>query len=199
MAVAHTSGVGKTCLVLRYTSDQFSSTFITTIGIDYKTKKLKYKNQNIGMQVWDTAGQERFRSITGSYTRGAHGLVLVYDITDLKSFENVHVWITTIVDNAEKEAGRNILKILVGNKSDLKSERVVSTEDGKKLASEFGMEFIEASAKDGTNVSTAFETMGRMIVDVLEEKEQKSSSSSSSRKGVGVNVNKSSSSSSGCC
>ena len=94
----HTPGVGKTCLVLRYTSDQFSSSFITTIGIDYKTKKLVYKNQNIAMQVWDTAGQERFRSITGSYIRGAHGIVLVYDVTDLKSFDNIHVWLTTIVE-----------------------------------------------------------------------------------------------------
>ena len=93
-----TPGVGKTCLVLRYTSDQFSSSFITTIGIDYKTKKLVYKNQNIAMQVWDTAGQERFRSITGSYIRGAHGIVLVYDVTDLKSFDNIHVWLTTIVE-----------------------------------------------------------------------------------------------------
>ena len=92
------AGVGKTCLVLRYTKDQFSSSFITTIGIDYKTKKLVYKNQNIAMQVWDTAGQERFRSITGSYIRGAHGIVLVYDITDAKSFDSIHGWLTTIVE-----------------------------------------------------------------------------------------------------
>ena len=88
--------MGKTCLLLRYGQDQFSPTFITTIGIDFKVKYVNIDGKKIKLQIWDTAGQERFRTITTSYFKGAQGILLVYDITDRESFENVDTWITEI-------------------------------------------------------------------------------------------------------
>merc|ERR1712072_230852 len=87
------SGVGKTCLLLRYANDTFSPTFITTIGIDFKIKTIELDGKVIKLQIWDTAGQERFRTITSSYYRGAHGIIVVYDVTDQESFNNVKTWL----------------------------------------------------------------------------------------------------------
>lgn len=164
--------------MLRYTSDQYSSTFITTIGIDYKKQTLAYKGQKIGMQIWDTAGQERFRSITGSYIRGAQGIMLVYDVTDENTFNNVHVWLHTI----KQQESNEMVKLLVGNKCDLESARVVSVESGREIAKKFGMSFMEASAKEGTNVRTAYETIAHKIVDSIVENESKRAKESGNSK-----------------
>ena len=108
------SGVGKTCLLLRYANDSFSPTFITTIGIDFKIKTVPIDNHVVKLQIWDTAGQERFRTITTSYFRGAQGILLVYDVTDRGSFENISNWVGQI----EQHADINVTKVLVGNKCD---------------------------------------------------------------------------------
>lgn len=162
------SGVGKTCLLLRYTNDSFSPTFITTIGIDFKVKTVKVEDKTVKLQVWDTAGQERFRTITTSYFRGAQGIVLVYDVTDRSSFENVKTWMGQI----QQYADLNVNKVLVANKCDTDAtdspqKRVVSTEEGKKLAKEFGLELFEASAKTNLNVSEAFTTISKQVVKRL--------------------------------
>lgn len=101
------SGVGKTCLLLRYAKDSFAPTYITTIGIDFKIKDLTVKlksgeEKNVKMQIWDTAGQERFRTITTSYFRGAQGILLVYDVTDRKSFDSIRNWVTQLENHADK-------------------------------------------------------------------------------------------------
>lgn len=192
------SGVGKTCLVLRWTNDQFMSTFITTIGIDYKTKALNYKGQKIGMAVWDTAGQERFRSITSSYIRGAHGIILVYDVTDENSFNNIHVWLTTIMNNTDED----MIKVLIANKCDMERDRKVTREQGEMIAKEFNMTFLEASAKSGKNVHKAFETMGHLVVDSLEAGENSNSSKTSNASAGKVNIGSkvdAPGSKSGCC
>lgn len=157
------SGVGKTCLLLRYANDSFSPTFITTIGIDFKIKNIDIDGKRVKLQIWDTAGQERFRTITTSYFRGAQGIVLVYDVTDRRSFESIRNWISQIQQHADV----HVNKILVGNKCDMVDEKVVSTEEGKKLAKEFGMEFWEASAKNDTNVEQSFITIARSVKDRL--------------------------------
>jgi len=158
------SGVGKSCLLLRYSDDSFTSSFITTIGIDFKIKSILIDESKVKLQIWDTAGQERFRTITTAYYRGAMGILLVYDVADETSFGNVRNWMRQIDQNAAE----NVNRILIGNKCDVDAaERKVSFEQGKALADEFGIKFFETSAKLNTNVDTAFMSISKDIVERL--------------------------------
>jgi Ras-related protein Rab-8A len=115
------TGVGKSCLLLRYSDDSFTSSFITTIGIDFKIKSIMCGDAKVKLQIWDTAGQERFRTITTAYYRGAMGILLVYDVADESSFNNVRNWMRQIDQNAAE----NVNRVLIGNKCDVDaSERV---------------------------------------------------------------------------
>lgn len=116
------SGVGKSCLLLRYSDDSFTSSFITTIGIDFKIKSIMCGDSKVKLQIWDTAGQERFRTITTAYYRGAMGILLVYDVSDEQSFTNVRNWMRQIDQNAAE----NVTRILIGNKCDVDSSDRVS-------------------------------------------------------------------------
>jgi len=162
------SGVGKTWLLLRWAgvSGQLSkySSSMPTIGIDFKMKTVVVNKKRMKIQVWDTAGQERFRTITTSYYRHSHGILLVYDITDEISFENIRSWITQI--NAHADPDTNVL--IIGNKRDLEKQRVVSYEQGFQLAKEFNLPFVETSAIDGTNVDEAFMKLITSVHDRLE-------------------------------
>jgi len=113
----------------------------------------------VKLQIWDTAGQERFRTITSSYYRGAHGIIVVYDVTDAESFNNVRQWLHEI----DRYASDKVNKLLVGNKCDLTEKRVISYQQGKELADSLGLEFLETSAKNSTNVENAFVTMASQI------------------------------------
>jgi len=136
------SGVGKSCLLLRFSDDSFTTSFITTIGIDFKIRTIELDGKRIKLQIWDTAGQERFRTITTAYYRGAMGILLVYDVTDESSFNNIRNWIR----NIEQHASDNVNKILVGNKADMdESKRAVPTARGQALADEFGIKFFETN------------------------------------------------------
>merc|ERR1711871_1321965 len=108
------SGVGKSCLLCRYSEGVFNNNFITTIGIDFKIRTIELDGQKIKLQIWDTAGQERFRTITQAYYRGAMGILLVYDVTDKDSFSNIRVWMR----NIEQHANEQVVKILLGNECD---------------------------------------------------------------------------------
>ena len=157
------SGVGKTCLLLRYANDSFSPTFITTIGIDFKIKNVDIEGTRIKLQIWDTAGQERFRTITTSYFRGAQGILLVYDVTDRRSFESIRNWISQINQHADV----HVNKILVGNKCDMIDEKVVSTQEAQALAQEFNMPFFECSAKNDVRVEDSFVHIAKAVKDRL--------------------------------
>jgi Ras-related protein Rab-8A len=157
------SGVGKTCLLLRYANESFSPTFITTIGIDFKIKNIQVDNKRIKLQIWDTAGQERFRTITTSYFRGAQGILLVYDVTDRHSFIAIKTWSQQIKLHADSEVN----KILLGNKCDQKEHRQVSYEEGESLAKSQNMKFFETSAKTDINVEEAFLSIARDVKDRL--------------------------------
>ncbi|KAH8961672.1 hypothetical protein BDL97_05G061200 [Sphagnum fallax] len=160
------SGVGKSCLLLRFSDDTFTTSFITTIGIDFKIRIIELDNRLIKLQIWDTAGQERFRTITTAYYRGAMGILLVYDVTDESSFNNIRNWIR----NIELHASDNVNKILVGNKADMdESKRAVPTAKGQALADEFGIKFFETSAKTNLNVENVFFTIARDIKNRVAE------------------------------
>lgn len=117
------SGVGKTCILFRFSEDAFNTTFISTIGIDFKIRTIELDGKKIKLQIWDTAGQERFRTITTAYYRGAMGIMLVYDITQEKSFENIKNWIRNIEENASAD----VEKMLLGNKCELNEKRQVGS------------------------------------------------------------------------
>ena len=158
------SSVGKTCFLLRYCDKSFHDVHLSTIGLDYRLKTITLKNnKNIKLQIWDTAGQDRFRAITKNYYKSANGVLLIYDISNLQTYENVKNWISQI----REEANPNVIIYLVGNKIDLpKEKRVVNIEDGEKIAEEFEIKFKEASAKSGTNVNEIFEE----LVEQIDEK-----------------------------
>mmetsp|Transcript_73826 Transcript_73826/g.102541 ORF Transcript_73826/g.102541 Transcript_73826/m.102541 type:complete len:144 (+) Transcript_73826:30-461(+) len=130
MLLIGNSGVGKSCLLLRYAENSFNENFFNTIGVDFKLKTIRLEDQTIKLQIWDTAGQERFRTLTASYYRGAQGIIIVYDVTDRETFENVRTWINEI----EKYSQANVCKILVGNKCDMEDKRQVTKEEGEELA-----------------------------------------------------------------
>ncbi|KAF7261022.1 hypothetical protein EG68_01670 [Paragonimus skrjabini miyazakii] len=154
------SGVGKTCLLFRYVEDTFSSSFISTIGIDFKIKTIELDGKKIKLQIWDTAGQERFQTITASYYRGAMGIMLVYDVTSRKTFDNINRW----MGNIQSLASHDVEKLVVANKCDMDSQRVIFREEALKMCNEFGVSFLETSAKTGENVDKAFETLTLAIL-----------------------------------
>ena len=151
------STVGKTCFLLRYCDNDFQESHLFTIGLDYRLKTMTLNNgKKIKLQIWDTAGQDKYRAITKNYYKGAHGIILIYDVTNYQTYENVKNWITQIKD----EASQNVVIYLAGNKIDVKEEnRAVKTENGQKIAEEFNLKFYETSAKNGTNVNIIFENL----------------------------------------
>ena len=148
--------VGKTCFLTKYTDKTFQEVHMSTIGLDYRLKTMVLKNgKNIKLQIWDTAGQDRFRAITKNYYKGAHGIILIYDVTSLQTYENVKTWINQI----REDAPANVVIYIAGNKIDMEEERKVKTEEGKKLADEFGLPFYETSAKNDININETFEDL----------------------------------------
>ncbi|XP_074827600.1 ras-related protein Rab-37 isoform X1 [Natator depressus] len=185
------SGVGKTCFLLQFKDGAFlSGTFIATVGIDFRpsnelqlrcderfhlvpvlprlvhqalsvmqNKVVAVDGVKVKLQIWDTAGQERFRSMTHAYYRDAQALLLFYDITSKMSFDNVRAWLTQIHEYAQKD----VVIMLLGNKADVSSERVIRIEDGESLAREYGVPFMETSAKTGMNVELAFRAIAKEL------------------------------------
>ena len=137
------SGVGKTCILFRFSDDAFNTTFISTIGIDFKIKTIELRGKKIKLQIWDTAGQERFHTITTSYYRGALGIMLVYDITNSQSFNNIAEWLRKIQEHDSED----VEKMILGNKCDMEDKRVISKERGEMFAKENGIRFLETSAQ----------------------------------------------------
>ncbi|CAC5360904.1 ras-related protein Rab-26-like isoform X2 [Mytilus californianus] len=147
------SGVGKTCLLVRFKDGAFlSGSFISTVGIDFRNKVVDVEGTKVKLQIWDTAGQERFRSITRAYYRDANALLLLYDVTNKASFDNIRAWLGEINEYAQED----VVIMLLGNKADMAGERMIRTEDGEKLAKEYNVAFMETSAKTGMNVDLAF-------------------------------------------
>ncbi|KAH8647006.1 GTP-binding protein SAS1 [Ilyonectria robusta] len=154
------ASVGKSDILLRFSDENYTPSYIPTIGIDFKIVKLEINGKIIKLQIWDTAGQERFRTITTAYYRGAMGILLVYDVTDERSFQNILTWNANIGEHAVE----GINKILIGNNSDLVESRVVSPERGQALAYKIGAPFLEVSSKLNSNIDQAFHNL---IADIM--------------------------------
>lgn len=154
------SGVGKSCLLLRFADDNFTDSYISTIGVDFRFRTINIDKKTVKLQIWDTAGQERFRTITSAYYRGADGIIMVYDVTSQESFDHVEEWLSEV----DRYASENTVKILVGNKADLTDKKAVSEEAAQRFSEKLGIPFIETSAKTATNVDTAFLTMSKELI-----------------------------------
>eukprot|EP01103_Thecamoeba_quadrilineata_P008322 TRINITY_DN1808_c0_g1_i1.p1 TRINITY_DN1808_c0_g1~~TRINITY_DN1808_c0_g1_i1.p1 ORF type:complete len:198 (+),score=25.40 TRINITY_DN1808_c0_g1_i1:57-650(+) len=161
------SDVGKSSLLNRFTDDSSSDQYVSTIGIDFKIKSVTVNDKIIKMQIWDTAGQERFRTITSSYYRGAHGILVVYDVANLQSYQNVIQWLVEI----ERYAGeQSPVIVLIGNKCDLSKDRAVNMSEAQNFAEEKGIRFLETSAELLTNVDEAFMIVAREVMNKFEFK-----------------------------
>jgi small GTP-binding protein len=155
------AGTGKSSLLVRHVDDDFSNDHLATIGVDFKLRTIQHKDKTVKVQFWDTAGQERFRSITTGYYRGSNGIIVVYDITNERSFLNVEQWLEQI----REYAADNVKIMLVGNKMDLKLRRAVDRSRGEELSKNLGISFMETSAKESTNVHEAFDQIVRDIIN----------------------------------
>lgn len=155
------SSVGKSNILLRYSENIFNDSFLPTIGVDFKIKNMKLNNKTIKMNIWDTAGQERFKNLTATYYKGANGVMIVFDITDRDSFEDIGKWVSEV----KKNSNREVVKLLVGNKLDLQEERTVNKDEAERLAEKYGMTYIEVSAKTDIGVAEAFQKLSSKIYD----------------------------------
>ena len=177
------SNSGKSALLLKYTDTKLNESFVPTIGVDFvikiflnnqkyflqKIKNIEIQGKSVKLQIWDTAGEERFKNIISSYYRGASGILLLYNITDRESFESLNSWLIDI----EKNASKNVCKILVGTNCDLEDERKVTYQEGKEFATNNGMKFIEVSAKNNINVNEAFDILLEDIWNNISNKKKK--------------------------
>ncbi len=162
------SGVGKSSLLLRFADDQFTESYISTIGVDFRFRTVNIDSKPVfeksgtlvpvKLQIWDTAGQERFRTITSAYYRGADGIIIVYDVTNPESFDHIEDWLSEV----DRYATQNTSKLLIGTKADL--ERRVDDEVALRLANKLGISFLETSAKTATNVEAAFLTLAKELL-----------------------------------
>ncbi|XP_060652477.1 ras-related protein Rab-26 isoform X1 [Drosophila nasuta] len=155
------SGVGKTSLLIRFRDGRYvPSYFLSTVGIDFRNKVVVVDGTRVKLQIWDTAGQERFRSVTHAYYRDAHALLLLYDVTNKTTYDNIRAWLGEIREYAQED----VVIVLIGNKADCSSsERQVKREDGERLGREHNVPFMETSAKTGLNVELAFTAVARQL------------------------------------
>lgn len=167
------SGVGKSCILTRFADDKFNENFYATIGVDFRFKNIIVNDKSVKLQIvsktyynnikiqWDTAGQERFKTITSAYYRGAHGILVVYDISDKNSFAHVKDWLEDI----SKYTDDNPIKLIVGNKCDLKKERQVTQEDINKIKEQTGFDVVECSAKNSIKINEVMETITQKLIE----------------------------------
>ncbi|XP_053119039.1 ras-related protein Rab-2B isoform X2 [Hemicordylus capensis] len=159
------TGVGKSCLLLQFTDKRFTAIHDLTIGVEFGARMINIDNNKIKLQIWDTAGQESFRSITRSYYRGAAGALLVYDITRRETFNHLTSWL----EDARQHSSSHMVIMLIGNKSDLENRRAVMREEGEAFAQEYGLIFMETSAKTASNVEEAFLYTAKAIFRKIQE------------------------------
>jgi small GTP-binding protein len=165
VVVVGDSGVGKTCLLIRFVRDIFDEESQPTLGVEFLTKIVQTERHRIQLQLWDTAGQELFRSVTRGYYRGSAGALLLFDITNRESFDNMGRWLQDIRDVARAD----VVTVLIGSKSDLANERQVSTDEAETFAKEHSMAYFETSAKTGDQIIASIEACVKVIEKNVDE------------------------------
>lgn len=187
------SGVGKSSLLLSFTSETFED-LSPTIGVDFKVKYVTLGGKRLKLAIWDTAGQERFRTLTSSYYRGAQGIIMAYDVTRRETFTNLsEIWAKEI---DLYSTNQDCIKMLVGNKVDKESERAVTKKEGINFAREYGCLFIECSAKTRANVQQCFE---ELVLKILETPSLLAEGSKGVKKNIFKQKPPPDASTSGCC
>ena len=170
LVIVGDSGVGKTNFIFQFTDGHFSPLHVTTVGFDYKSKiiKLNSSKKRVKLQIWDTAGQERYMAINKNIFQKVQGIIIMYDLTKRSSFENLDRWFNLVIQNASNKP-----KILVANKLDLaETERIVTEEEGQKVAKEYDIPFYEGSGSSGDNVENIFNKMAEMVYqNLIDEKD----------------------------
>ena len=201
------SHVGKSSLIIKYIDNKFSNVYMSTIGFDLKHKQITLKDgTDAKIMIYDTAGQERFKSLAANYIKKANGILLVYDISDHQTFENIEMWMNNRDNNFRKNVNNNTINssinniimekgdklpiVLVGNKADLTEERQVTKEEGKNLAENKGFHFYETSCKDGANVTESFLDLAELVYEKSGKKLNQN---------CGKKLNDGSSKKKGCC
>ena len=166
------SMVGKTSIVYRYFENKFNESILSTIGIDFKTKYIKVRDASVKVLIWDTAGQEKFRNIAKQYYQGANGVLLVFDVSDRKSFERIEYWINEIKQNNKIDS---MYLVIVANKIDLINKRVVTKEEAEKYAEKNNISYFEVSAKTGEGVHEMFNNITKGTIDKIFNESQNQS------------------------
>lgn len=154
------SGVGKSCMLLRFAEGTFTDNYISTIGVDFKIRTIEIDGKTVKIQIWDTAGQERFRTITSSYYRGADGIIIAYDVTDAESYNHIDTWHTETL----KHAKENAIRMLVGTKTDLVHRRVIPEAAAAEKAMANHWDYAETSAKNSVGIDEAFITLSKKLM-----------------------------------
>ena len=197
------AAVGKSNLLLRYAHGQFKDEYQLTIGVEFGAKNISINDKIYRIQIWDTAGQENFRSITRAYYKNSVCALVVYDITNRDSFNNISNWI----EDCKNQSPKTIFMVLVGNKSDLSDKRVISIDEGRELAEKYNMIFFETSAKTGDNVDLIFFKSAEEIAKKIEQGYYDLENDCGIKQGInqsrqiqiGDNANHKSKNESGCC
>lgn len=179
------SGIGKSALLKRFSDQKYNDVYTSTIGVDFRVHTIIVDGLICRLQIWDTAGQERFRTITSAYYKGAHGIIIVYDITNPDTFTNCDMWLKEVEKNAHSQA----IKILVGTKSDLAEHRNVSLSDAQLFADKHCMKYIEVSSKSNHNVDDVFITIARQLCGSLQLAPTSTHNNSNTNANTNANAN----------
>ena len=174
------TAVGKTSFIIKYTEDTFQEVYLSTIGIDFKVKTVTIKDKQYKLFFYDTTGQERFRALSFNIIKNAHGIILMYDITNKSSFNSIPEWIK----NIKESKGEDFPMILCGNKIDKENERKVSREESEELVNEYNIDFFEISNKEGINIEKAVLSLVKKILRHNKYKKQDLNTSVLSNKGI---------------
>lgn len=185
------SAVGKSSLMLKFTDDRFTENYLTTIGVDFKFRSFKLKDEAFKLQIWDTAGQEQYKTITKTFYKGAHAVLIAFDITSRNSFEEMtNMWYSEVESNCD----RDVEIVIIGTKCDMESQREVAFQEANEFAMMHNCSYFETSAKSGTNVEKVFFE----VTEVVYAKE-KMKTSSNTEEGVKLDDGEQKQDNSGCC
>jgi len=196
------SSVGKTSIISRYTNGTFKEEYLATVGLDYYSKEEIIDGKTINIKLWDTAGEERYKSLTQNYFRNAEGVLLVFDVTNTNSFNNLKDWISSIKLNME---GKNIFipVVIIGNKLDMEDQREITKEQAEQFVSENKYKYFETSAKTGEGVDKSIRELATQILkqdgQMDDQKAARATSRQLKKEDITTNNNNDEDKKGGCC